>query len=81
MPSKINKDQIDLLLKELAKAYRGKYGKNARVELIIVGGGSIMINYGFRDQTDDLDILSSVAGFMKSPGSSLTGSHRQILLM
>ncbi len=58
MPYKIQKEQVDQLLLELAREFRKQNGKNRDVEMIIVGGGSILINYGFRDFTDDLDFLS-----------------------
>ncbi len=58
MPYKIQREQVDRLLSELAKEFRKQNGKNRDVEMIIVGGGSILINYGFRDYTDDFDYLS-----------------------
>ena len=48
---KITKTNFNIYLKELAKAYR-KINKNkVLIELIIVGGGSILVNYGFRETT------------------------------
>ena len=58
MPYKIQKEQVDRLLIELAKEFQKQNGKGRDVEMIIVGGGSILINYGFRDYTDDFDYLS-----------------------
>ena len=43
------KDNIDTYLKELAKEYRKLVGKNMRAELILIGGASVLVNYGFRD--------------------------------
>ena len=59
MPYKITKENAELLLKELAAAFRKQAGRNVDVELIIVGGGSILLNYGFRGMTDDFDIIST----------------------
>lgn len=59
MPKKqynqINKGNIYEILKVFAKEYKKSNGKQP-IEIIIVGGGSILINYGFRDMTQDLDI-------------------------
>ena len=59
MPSEITKEHADLLLKELAKAYRKTCGKNSDIEVVIVGGGSILLNYGFRTMTTDFDTIST----------------------
>lgn len=58
-----NKDNLDLYLKELAKAFRKLNEKTVPVEIILVGGASVLINYGFRDMTYDMDavIISSSA--------------------
>lgn len=42
MPYKIQKEQIDQLLLELAREFRKQNGKSRDVEMIIVGGGSIL---------------------------------------
>lgn len=43
------KDNLDNYLKELAKEYRKLVGKNMPAEIILIGGASILTNYGFRD--------------------------------
>lgn len=53
--NQINKGNIYEILKVFAKEYKRANGKQP-IEIIIVGGGSILINYGFRDMTQDLDI-------------------------
>lgn len=59
---KITKDNAFEILKQFAKAYRKELGK-VPGEIIIVGGGSIMLNYKFRDATQDFDvILKTVSG-------------------
>lgn len=50
----INADTLEMMLKEFAKQYRKVYG-TAYCELIIVGGASIVANYGFRASTSDID--------------------------
>ena len=59
------KDNIDTYLKELAREYRKLVGKNMRAELILIGGASVLVNYGFRDMTTDIDALIQAASSMK----------------
>ena len=44
-------------LKELAKEYCKLYGRKHPIEVILVGGASILINYGFRQMTTDIDAV------------------------
>lgn len=59
------KDSIDLYLKEVAKEYRKLVGKRMPAELILIGGASVLINYGFRNMTTDIDALILAASGMK----------------
>ena len=59
------KENIDVYLKELAKEYRRRAGKNMPAELVLIGGASVLINYGFRDMTTDIDALIQAASAMK----------------
>ena len=59
------KKNIDLYLKELSKEYRKQVGKTMPAELILIGGASVLINYGFRDMTTDIDALIQAASGMK----------------
>ena len=56
---------LDYYLKAAAKEYRRLAGKNVPAELILVGGASVLINYGFRDMTTDIDALILAASCMK----------------
>lgn len=59
---KITKENALEIIKRFAKEYRKELGKIPG-EIIIVGGGSIMLNYKFRDATQDFDvILRTVSG-------------------
>ncbi len=59
----IRKENAYEILKAFAKEYRRR-NANAPAEIIIVGGGSILLNYGFRDFTQDLDVMiHSISGF------------------
>ena len=59
------KENIDLYLKEVAKEYRKQVGKNMPAEFVLIGGASVLINYGFRNMTTDIDALIEAASAMK----------------
>ena len=59
------KENIDLYLKEVAKEYRKQTGKKMPAELVLIGGASVLINYGFRNMTTDIDALIQAASAMK----------------
>ena len=59
------KDQIDSYLKEVAKQYRKLNRKGMPAEITLIGGASILINYGFRDSTYDVDALIQASSSMK----------------
>lgn len=58
----ITKDIVDVLLKELANRYRRIDKKGYQpVDIVIVGGGSILLNYSFRQSTVDIDAILHVS--------------------
>ena len=59
------KENLDLYLKELAKEFRKNHGKSMPAEIILIGGASVIINYGFREMTYDMDALINAASSMK----------------
>ncbi len=59
------KDNIDMYLKEVAKEYRKQIGKKMPAEIILIGGASVLINYGFREMTTDIDAIIRAASAMK----------------
>ena len=48
MPNDIQKNQIDIYLKALANEFKRITSRKVKAEIIIVGGGALMINYDFR---------------------------------
>lgn len=60
-----NKENLDNILKELAKEYKKLVGKNMPAEIVLIGGAAVIENYGFRDMTTDIDALDSAASAMK----------------
>lgn len=61
----ITKENLDTYLKELAKQFRKLNGKATPAEITLIGGASILINYGFRDSTYDVDALIHASSAMK----------------
>ncbi|MBQ8620868.1 MAG: hypothetical protein IJ422_00975 [Oscillospiraceae bacterium] len=59
------REQIDSYLKEVAKQYRKLNKKGMPAEITLIGGASILINYGFRDSTYDVDALIQASSSMK----------------
>lgn len=59
------KDNLDLYLKALAREYRRNNRKSLPVEIILIGGASVVINYGFREMTYDMDAIINAASSMK----------------
>ena len=59
------KENLDQYLKELAKEYRKRSGKNTPAEIILIGGASVVINYGFREMTYDADAIITASSYMR----------------
>lgn len=59
------KENLDSCLKELAKEFRKKNRTGVPAEIILVGGASILINYGFREMTYDMDAIINPPSVMK----------------
>ena len=59
------RENIDTYLKAVAKEYRKISGKGIPAELILIGGACVLINYGFRNMTTDIDALILSASSMK----------------
>ena len=51
------KENLDTFLKELGKEYRRLIGKAMPAEIVLIGGAAILVNYGFRDMTTDVDAV------------------------
>ena len=59
------KENLDQYLKELAKEFRKRYGKTVPAEVILIGGAAVLVNYGFREKTYDMDAIIVSASSMK----------------
>jgi len=71
------KENIDTYLKEVAKEYRKHAGKSMPAEIILIGGASVLVNYGFRDMTTDIDAVIQAASAMEDVIASV-GSRYQL---
>jgi len=56
---------MDAYLKEIAKEYRKRSGKTVPAEIILIGGAAVVINYGFRAMTYDMDAIINASSSMK----------------
>lgn len=61
----ITKENLDSYLKAVAKQFRKLNGKTMPAEITLIGGASILVNYGFRDSTYDVDALIQTSSSMK----------------
>lgn len=59
------KESLDFYLNELAKEYKKLGGKMQPCEIILIGGASILANYGFRDMTYDMDAVIYASSALK----------------
>ena len=59
------KENLDYCLRELGKEFRKLNGKTMPAEIILIGGASVLANYGFRDATYDLDAFIQASSVME----------------
>ena len=69
------KENLDGYLKELAKAFRKRNGTSMPAEIILVGGAAILVNYGFRAMTTDIDAIIRAASSMKDAINEVGNRH------
>lgn len=65
------KDNLDGYLKELAKEFRKMNGNRMPAEIILIGGASVLLNYGFREMTYDMDAIIQATSSMKDAINSV----------
>ena len=58
------KENLNTYLSELAKEYKKRSG-GMDAEIVLIGGASVLINYGFRDMTYDIDATYRAPSVMK----------------
>lgn len=62
---KFTKDNVNDYLKELSKVFRKLNGTKTPAEIILIGGSSVLVNYGFRYATSDIDAIIQASSAMK----------------
>ena len=65
MYKNLNRSNIDHLLYQVAKDYKKHNRNNPNIEVILVGGASILLSYNFRDETTDLDGIFQTSPSLK----------------
>ena len=68
------KEELNLYLKELGKEYRKR--SKEPVEIILVGGASVLINYNFRNSTNDADAYISNNKVIKEAMKAVAEKHK-----
>jgi hypothetical protein len=71
----ITKETLNEYLKELGKEFRRLNGTKMRAELILVGGASVIANYGFREVTYDIDAYIKSSSAMKQAIGKVGDNH------
>ena len=67
----ITRENLVNCLKELAKEFLKLNGRSTPAEIILVGGASILINYGFREATYDVDAVIRASSAMKEASNRI----------
>jgi hypothetical protein len=60
-----NKATLDKSLAALGKEFRKRNGTKMPAEVVLIGGASVLINYGFRDMTTDADAIITASSVMR----------------
>lgn len=68
------KENLEDSLKALAKEFK-KRGKGVPAEIILVGGASVIINYGFRESSYDIDAIYTLSSVMKEAINAVGDSN------
>jgi hypothetical protein len=72
---RITKETLNEYLYELGKEFKRINGTKMRAELILVGGASVVANYGFRDITYDVDAYIQSSSAMKQAIRKVGDNH------
>lgn len=67
------KNEMLLYLNSLGKEYKRLHGEE--IELIILGGASIVLNYGFRHTTTDIDSFYANSAILKDAIRTVANRH------
>jgi hypothetical protein len=73
--SQFTRENLDTYLKDLAKEFRKLNGTAMLAEIILIGGASILANYGFREMTYDIDAVIIASSAMKEAVNHVGDKH------
>ncbi len=59
------KENLNTMLKELAKEFKKRNGTAIPAEIILIGGAAVLTGYGFREMTTDVDAVIHASSAMK----------------
>ena len=72
----LDKEQLELCLNDLGKClHKMLKGKSIRCEIIVVGGASIILNYGFRLSTGDVDCVDEYQILMNDAVNQIANKY------
>ena len=71
----ITRENFNECMKELGRRYRQLYGKKVNVEIILIGGGSILAKYMFRNLTYDVDAIIKMAPGIKDAAIAVADKY------
>ena len=71
----INKENINFYLNEFAREFKRLSKRKAKIEIIIIGGGSALINYGFRNSTTDIDAIMFEKSISKEASNKVADKY------
>lgn len=71
----ITKKTLDHYLKNLAKEYRKSAGRGLPGEIILTGGAAVLVEYGFREMTYDVDAIILAGSAMKDAIALVSDRH------
>ena len=69
------RENLDTYLKDLAKEFRKRNGTAMPAEIILIGGAAVLLNYGFRDSTTDIDAIIRASSSMKDAINHVGDKH------
>ena len=65
------KDNLDKYLKELSKEFCKINGTRVPAKIVLIGGAAVLLNYGFREMTYDMDAIIQASSSMKDAISNV----------
>lgn len=70
------RSNIDEYLKKLAKRFRKLNGTKVPAEIVIIGGAAVLLNYDFRQKSQDIDAIIQASSAMKEAINQIRDEER-----